>query len=69
MPVWVSVGDEPLRSKEDAQYFVEWIDKTLERALALPSWNNEQEREETRKLYAEARARMGRRRDEARATK
>jgi TolB protein len=58
MPVWVTVGGERPRSRQDAQYFIDWIDKTLERALALPSWNNENERQETRKIYAEARARM-----------
>jgi hypothetical protein len=66
MPVWISVGGKRLRSRQDAEYFVGWIDKTLARALALPSWNNEKEREETRKLYAEARARMIQRRDETR---
>jgi hypothetical protein len=65
MPVWVSVAGERLRSRKDAQYFVDLIDNTLERALALPSWNNEGERNATRKLYAEARARMIQRRDEA----
>jgi hypothetical protein len=65
MPVWVSVGDRPVRSRADAEYFVAWIERTLERALALPAWNNESERDALRKLYAEARRRMEARRDEA----
>jgi hypothetical protein len=58
MPVWVVVDGRPPRSPEDARYFIRWIDATLEKALALRAWNNETERDETRKLYAEARARM-----------
>ncbi|MCC6344837.1 MAG: CehA/McbA family metallohydrolase [Bryobacterales bacterium] len=64
MPVWISVGGKPVRSKADAQYFVDWIDRTLERAMHL-SFNNEQERIDTRRLYGEARARMVRRGEEA----
>ncbi|MCC6390675.1 MAG: CehA/McbA family metallohydrolase [Bryobacterales bacterium] len=64
MPVWISVGGKPVRSKTDAQYFVDWIDRTLERAMHL-SFNNEQERSETRRLYEEARAKMMRRGEEA----
>jgi hypothetical protein len=58
MPVWVTVGDKPVRSAEDAQFFVEWIDKSLARAMAETAWNNDQEREQTRRQYAEARTRM-----------
>jgi hypothetical protein len=38
----------------------------LKKSLALPAWNNDAERQEIRKLYAEARTRMVTRRDEAR---
>ncbi len=65
MPIWVSVGDQPVRSAEDADYFINWIDKTLQDALALPAWNNELEKSRTRQLYGEARAAMVRRREEA----
>jgi hypothetical protein len=64
MPVWVTVGGRPVRSREDAEYFVQWIDKSLARAMQQEAWNNEQEREETRRLYEEARSRMAARRDE-----
>ena len=57
MPVWVTVDNKPVRSKADAEYFVQWIDRTLERAMKL-SFNNETERTETRKLYEEAREKM-----------
>ena len=58
MPVWVTVDGRPVRSREDADYFVAWIDKTLGQALAQPAWNNESEKEAVRKLYGEARKRM-----------
>jgi len=58
MPVWVTVDAKPVRSQRDAEYFAAWLDKTLERALALGPWNNEEEKAEVRKLYAEARARL-----------
>ncbi|MFN7920505.1 MAG: CehA/McbA family metallohydrolase [Bryobacteraceae bacterium] len=58
MPVWINVGGKPVRSKADAQYFVEWIDRTLDRALKTGPFNNDFEREEIRKLYAEAKEKM-----------
>jgi dipeptidyl aminopeptidase/acylaminoacyl peptidase len=67
MPLWVTVGGRPVRSREDAQYFIQWIDRTLQQALALPAWNNESERESVRALYATARQKMEARRDEAAA--
>jgi Tol biopolymer transport system component len=66
MPVWAVIDGKPVRSREDADYFVQWMDGTLEKSLALPAWNNDAERQEIRKLYAEARTRMVTRRDEAR---
>lgn len=64
MPVWITVDDKPVRSRADAQYFVQWIDRTLERAAKLP-FNNEVERQATEKLYQEARAKMMQRAAEA----
>src|SRR5258708_6027451 len=61
MPVWIIIGGEPVRSPTDAEYFIAWMDRTLAQALALPAWNNEEEREQTRRLYAEAKARMRKR--------
>jgi dipeptidyl aminopeptidase/acylaminoacyl peptidase len=58
MPVWVIVDGKPVRSKQDADYFIQWLDRTLAQALAQRTWNNEQEKEEVRKMYGEARARL-----------
>ena len=68
MKYWASSRERtPVRSREDAQYFIQWIDRTLQQALALPAWNNESERESVRALYATARRKMEARRDEAEA--
>jgi hypothetical protein len=66
MPVWVSVGDQPVRSREDAEYFIDRIDQTLRQALESGPWNNDWEKQQIEKLYSEARAKMVQRRDEAR---
>ncbi len=58
MPVWVAVDGKPPRSRADAEYFAAWMDRTLERAMAQGAWNNEEEKAEVRRLYAEARKRM-----------
>jgi len=65
-PIRAFVDGQPIRSRADAEHFIEWMDRTLERALAMEdAWNNEGEKEAIRKLYAEARARLVARRDEA----
>jgi TolB protein len=65
MPIWVTVASEPVRSRQDAEYFLAWLDRSLERAMAEKAWNSESEKQQTRQLYSDARARMLRRRDEA----
>ncbi|MFN0170212.1 MAG: CehA/McbA family metallohydrolase [Bryobacteraceae bacterium] len=57
MPVWLIVNGKPVRSKADAQHFVDWMDKTWERARQL-TWNNQDELETTRREYEQARQRM-----------
>ncbi|MCC6590473.1 MAG: CehA/McbA family metallohydrolase [Bryobacterales bacterium] len=58
MPVWLKVGGKPVRSKADAGYFVDWMDRTLARAMKENAWNNEEEKAETRRLYEQARSKM-----------
>jgi hypothetical protein len=65
MPVWVTLDGRPARSRRDAEYFIAWMEKSLSRAMAQEAWNNQQERDDTRELYEEAKRRMERRRDEA----
>lgn len=90
MPVWVMSGKVPIRSRGDAQFFIDWLDRTLEQAMgveasdedrakraaaekmlgvppaAAAAWNNDWEKEQVKKLYSEARAKLVQRRDEDR---
>lgn len=43
-PVYVTVGGEPVRSREDADYFIAWIDRLEEAASAHDGWNTDAER-------------------------
>jgi hypothetical protein len=41
----VYVGEEKIRNRESAEYFVRWIEKLKGMADAWPGWRSEQERE------------------------
>ncbi len=43
-PIYVTVGDAPVRSVADAAYFIAWIDRLEEAAVAHTGWNNEDEK-------------------------
>jgi Tol biopolymer transport system component len=60
-PVYVTVGGEPARSKEDDAYFVRWIDRIRESVDANRSWNTESERAAVLDLISRARAVYARR--------
>lgn len=53
--VYVLVGDEPIRSREDAEYFIRWIDAITEQAKAHPGWRSEREKAHVLSQFAEAR--------------
>ncbi|MGH7498589.1 MAG: CehA/McbA family metallohydrolase [Gemmatimonadales bacterium] len=59
--VYVTVGGEPVRSPEDADYFVRWIDRLAEGVRTNPSFNTEEERAHTLKLLEDARTEFVRR--------
>jgi hypothetical protein len=44
-PVFVSVGNERLRSKTDADYFIAWIERIRESVKSHTGYNNDNERE------------------------
>lgn len=57
-PVWVSVGDQPVRSKAAADYSVKWIDMLQAMADKWPGWRSDKEKahvfaqfEEARQIY------------------
>jgi len=54
-PIYVTVGREPVRSTEDAAFFVRWIDRLMVAAGAHTGWNTPQERNAVLKQFADAR--------------
>ncbi len=44
-PVYVSVGGEPARSAEDAEYFIAWIDRVRDAAEAHPDYMSDAEKQ------------------------
>ena len=43
-PVWVSIGSQPVRAAEDAEYFLAWIAGTRGAAVAHGGYNSAAER-------------------------
>ncbi len=64
-PVYVYCGDRPMRSREDAEYFVRWIDDITKQAEAHPGWRSESERKHVLDQFAEARRILEQRASEA----
>jgi TolB protein len=60
-PIYLSLGGEPARSPEDAQYFLAWIDRMREAVESHQDWNSDAERRETLDMLARARAEYERR--------
>ena len=57
-PVWVTVGEQQVRSRASAEYSIKWIDRLQEMAEAWPGWRSQEERahvfaqfEEARQIY------------------
>ena len=57
-PVYVTIGGKRAYSKEDAEYFKAWVDRTIELTDAYPDWNSPEEKQavmsklrETRTIY------------------
>jgi TolB protein len=65
-PVYVYVDKRPIRSKEDADYFVHWIDSITKQAQEHPGWRSDKERTHVLAQFAEARAVFEQRAREAR---
>ena len=55
-PVYVTVGGRRAYSKNDAEYFEAWIDRTTEITAQYPDWNSPREKEVVLKRLREARA-------------
>ncbi len=53
--VYVICGDRPIRSPEDAEYFIRWIDDITRQAEEHPGWRSEREKEHVLGQFSEAR--------------
>ncbi|HWC72534.1 MAG TPA: CehA/McbA family metallohydrolase, partial [Gemmatimonadales bacterium] len=55
-PIYVSVGDRPVRSSEDAAFFLRWIDRMITTARGSAAWNTPEEQAVVLRSFADARA-------------
>ena len=60
------VGDQPIRSVESAEYFIDWIDELKAMAENDPFWRSSEEKRHVFDQFDEARQVYLMRRDEAR---
>ena len=65
-PVYVYVGDQPIRSKEDAEYFIQWIDDLITLWNGYEYWRSDREKNHVLGQFREARAIFEQRAAEAR---
>ena len=55
-PVWISVGGQPVRSAEAADYGLAWIDELRRQAEDWPGWRSQSEKDHVYAQFDEARA-------------
>ncbi len=53
--IYVMCGDQPIRSRADAEYFMRWIDDITRQAEQHAGWRSERERKHVMSQFAEAR--------------
>jgi hypothetical protein len=66
-PIYVTIGGRPVRSADDARYFVAWISRLEAAATAHAGWNDEQEKSAVLAHLAAAKAEFQKRADAASA--
>ncbi len=54
-PIWITVGEQPIRDAASAEYGMRWIDRLREMAEAWPGWRSERERRHVFSQFDEAR--------------
>jgi hypothetical protein len=55
-PIYVRVGDDPVRSREDAAFFARWIERLERSARASPMWTTPDEQAAVLRTFASARS-------------
>ena len=53
--VWVTVGNQPIRSRTAAEYSINWIDKLQQMADVWPGWRSQKEQDHVYAQFEEAR--------------
>lgn len=53
-PIYVQVGDEPVRSRADADYFLAWLESVEAGVRAHTGWNTPGERDEVSRILGAA---------------
>jgi TolB protein len=64
-PIYIEVGGAPVRSREDASFFLAWIARVEEAVRAHTAWNTPGERDEAMRTIEAARAEFERRAHDA----
>ena len=54
-PVWVDVGNRPVRNRTSAEYALKWIDKLQKLTEAWPGWRSQKEKDHVYAQFDEAR--------------
>jgi TolB protein len=54
-PVWVTVGNQPVRNRPSAEYCLKWIDLLQNMADAWPGWRSQKEKDHVFAQFDEAR--------------
>ena len=55
-PVFVIADGEPIRSRDDAAFFVRWIDQVLDELRAMDRWDDPSHKAEVIATFEEGRA-------------
>jgi hypothetical protein len=55
-PVYVYLGGEPIRSQEDARFWMEWIDRLIERTAQRGRFSSAAQKQEVIELFQKAKA-------------
>ncbi len=54
-PIWIEIGNEPVRDRTAAEYSIRWIDKLRQMAEEWPGWRSQTERDHVFAQFDEAR--------------
>ncbi|MCI0391137.1 MAG: CehA/McbA family metallohydrolase, partial [Acidobacteria bacterium] len=54
-PIWIEVGNQPVRNQTAAEYAIKWIDRLQQMAEDWPGWRSQRERDHVFAQFEEAR--------------